>query len=120
MDRVNKRCQELEVRKIKCETPKKDDKNIENELKGKLSCLELGTIEKTEKYQNFVKTSAITTKTEGWGCEETHKKDKIEARSALTKRSDIERCLFENQTLKDYNSTLLERLTSARYKKSIY
>ena len=32
LDRVNKRCQELEVRKIKCETPKKDDKNIENIL----------------------------------------------------------------------------------------
>lgn len=69
IEKINKQCEELEAKKVKCETPKKPENSVENEFKGKIVNLELGSIEKTEKYQNLVKTSAITTKTEGWGCE---------------------------------------------------
>lgn len=43
-----------------------------------------------------------------------------ETASIETRRSDYEKCLFDNQTLRDYNATLLQRLNSARLKKAIF
>jgi len=43
-----------------------------------------------------------------------------ETTSNMTKRSEYEKCLFDNQTLRDYNTTLLQRLNSGRHKKVVY
>lgn len=78
MGNINRKCEELTAKKESCETPKKLERSenyLDNQIKQTLAtALDFSSLEKTQKYRNLVKSSAITTKTEGWGCEETTKK----------------------------------------------
>jgi hypothetical protein len=47
------------------------------------------------------------------------KKEIVEKSINFSKANELEKIAFENQTLKDYNSVLLERLRASKYKKVI-